>query len=122
MYKRANKIFKRVKRGFVWTSDIEAQGRIEHWQIPPDIDQIKDDCDGFALACRFLCDEKGIKSRLILCITAAGEGHLVLAVGNYILDNTQWSIQTKSKLERKGYKWIAFSGLNRGDDWNLYKT
>lgn len=121
MFKKLKKIHGQIKRGFRWTSDIEAHRQMDHWQIPPDLDDIRDDCDGFALACRYVCDQAGIKSRLVWCKTEGGEGHLVLAVDNYILDNREWGVTTKARLERKGYKWIAFSGFNRGDDWILYK-
>src|SRR5690606_9676665 len=80
-------IHTRVWRGFRYTTDMDNYGVEEDWRFPDDVDNIHDDCDGFAIACRQLAKDQGLDTRLVFCYTETGEGHLVCTVGNYVLDN-----------------------------------
>lgn len=113
-------ILDRVHDGFTYVTDEEQYGEVESWDMPDDVDNVSDDCDGFALACRQLVREAGLESRLVICKTETGEGHMVLAVGNYILDNRYNRVKLKSTLERVGYEWVYVSGLEKGDLWFKY--
>ena len=107
----------RIHKGFRYVSDEKNYGVLEDWRFPTDVDRVVDDCDGFAIACRQLIREEGLESRLVMCYTETNEGHLVCAVGNYILDNRYYRIMTKEELVRQGYRFMYISGLNPGDAW-----
>ena len=108
-------IFHLVKRHFQQHPD---QG--EHWQMPPpDYDGrqlLRDDCDGFCLACRMLLRKRGIASRLVYCEIRGG-GHLVVEVEGWILDNRQATVVPNTLLNKQGYRWLRISGYNTGDPW-----
>lgn len=109
------RIHKRVKDGFKPMSDKDQYGVSEKWMMPKDVDNVTGDCEDFALACRVLCREKGIKSRLVLCYTETNQGHCVLECNGYILDNRQKTVIRRDDLE---YRWISISGYNLGDEWH----
>jgi predicted transglutaminase-like cysteine proteinase len=117
IFETCAEIHHRVLKGFRYRTDEQMHSLIEHWQAPTDVDRVIDDCDGFAIACRGLVREQGLESRLVLCLTETGEGHLVCGVGNYILDNRQRRVVTRENLERDGYKFLYVSGLEPGDTW-----
>ena len=108
--KELQEIFDEVYNGnFTYTSEDR-----EHWASEEDlVGSIKDDCDGGALYCRKKCRERGIKSRLVYC-KYRGQGHLVLEVKGWILDNRQSRVVQQQKLP---YEWISISGYEKGDDW-----
>lgn len=110
---------------FKYKTDQESHGTIEHWNVPDEFAQGKvftGDCEEFAMACRMLCREKGIVSQLAVCIDETGEYHCVLHVNGYILDNRHDSVKTTDELSKLGYKWIAISGDNVGDQWYKVAT
>lgn len=113
-----DQVHKDIHDAFTYTSDEKMHGVKEHWQFPTDMSDIKDDCDGFAIACRAKLREHGLDTRLVVCSTETGEMHLVCASGNYILDNRYNSVRTKEHLERIGYDFKYVSGLNPGDSWH----
>lgn len=113
-----DQVHKDIHDAFTYTSDEKMHGVKEHWQFPTDMSDIKDDCDGFAIACRAKLREHGLDTRLVVCSTETGEMHLVCASGNYILDNRYNSVRTKEHLERIGYDFKYVSGLNPGDLWH----
>ena len=79
---------------------------------------LRDDCDGFCLACRKLLRDKNIPSRLVYCeVEDIDEafGHLVVEVDGWILDNRQSSVKSNSRIY--GYRWLRISGYEPGDDW-----
>ncbi len=76
------------------------------------------DCEDFALACRKLCRDANIPTRLVICYTEEGEGHCVLESSGWILDNRYTRVMSRDKLEKQGYKWLAISGFESGDDWH----
>lgn len=114
------KIHRDIKGRFVYVSDIERWGENEHWerydQIPEE-GEIRGDCDCFALACRRECRKLGIPSRLVHVLTETREGHLVLSVDKYILDNRQQRVVLAQDLSR--YEWIRISGYEKGDPWHM---
>jgi predicted transglutaminase-like cysteine proteinase len=114
-------IHKQVKRNFTYITDIDQYKDIEHWQCPvyAGVTPFKGDCEDFALACRALCRKADIPSRLVFC-AAHGEGHCVLEVQGWILDNnldsvTEW-------LEMKDYQSISISGYEAGEEWHKIVT
>jgi predicted transglutaminase-like cysteine proteinase len=114
-------IHKKVFVAFKYVTDKNQYGLEEKWSVPPEfLDRMifKGDCDDFAMMCRKLCREAGIdNSRLLFCHTEDGEGHLVLEVEGYVLDNRSRKLETKDTLSDNDYKWIAISGYNPGDQW-----
>lgn len=118
IYEICTHIHDRVHAGFRYVHDSANYGREEDWRFPTDVDRVVDDCDGFAIACRQLVREEGLESRLVMCFTETGEGHLVCGVGNYILDNRARQVVTREHLERYGYRFMYVSGLEPGDDWH----
>ena len=108
---------------FNYTSDIEQRGVPEHWVSSDELESLddaekrtfKDDCDGYALACRYQCRKVSIPNRLVFCQTETGEYHLVLEVEGWILDNRRrWVIAR----HETGYRWISISGYEKGDPWH----
>jgi len=108
-----NIIHSQVLKHFIETAD---QG--EHWQMPPPnysgTQTIRDDCDGFCLACRTLLRKQGIKSRLVYCEIKGG-GHLVVEVDGWILDNRQRTVVANTLLTN--YRWLRISGYEPGEPW-----
>ena len=112
---------------FNYTSDILQRGMPEHWV---DVDELsgldqmargtfKDDCDGYALACRHQYRKVSIPNRLVFCQTETGEYHLVLEVEGWILDNRRRWVIDRGHCE---YKWISISGYEKGDPWHEVYT
>lgn len=117
LFALCSEVHSRIFKGFRYTYDKDKFGVTEYWDVPENLDRVVDDCDGFAMACRVALTEKEIPNRLIYCKTETGEGHLVCAVGNFILDNRYPKVKTKFELDNAGYEWIATSGFKRGDPW-----
>lgn len=113
-----DQIHAEVEKAFTYKTDSEMHSVEEHWQFPADMSDIKDDCDGFAIACRVKLRQQELDSRLVVCRCENGEMHLVCASGNYILDNRQTTVKTKQQLERLGYDFLYVSGLEPGDAWH----
>ena len=107
------KIHRRVLQRFVFRRD-----RGERWQMPPpDYDGralLRDDCDGFCLACRQLLRKRGLPSRLVYC-EIDRRGHLVVEVNGWILDNLQRTVVPNTFL--RDYRWLRISGYEPGDPW-----
>lgn len=119
LYQICSDVLTRVHAGFTYVSDEENYGLSEHWGFPDDVDNFQDDCDGFAIACRMLLKEKGIKCRLVACTVGDYGWHAVCAVGNYILENRYRRVMTKEELERPphNYTFRYISGFEPGDAW-----
>jgi len=116
-----NKLFVKIDKEFVWTDDKIAWGQAEYWATPEESKhnrnaqgKIMGDCDDFALLIRDELDKRGIENRLIYAITDTGGGHLVVSVGDYILDSKLDMVVERTALP---YKWISQSGTKRGDPW-----
>jgi predicted transglutaminase-like cysteine proteinase len=110
---------------FTYKTDKKQYGVIEKWVMPnADYDgsqELIGDCEDFALAARKLLREKGIKTRLVHCNVETGEGHLVLSVNGWILDNRQRKVVSNKKLIKIGYKFLNISGFNNGEPWHALK-
>ena len=106
-------VFHRVLSNFHGRED-----KREHWQMPPpdyNGNQIlRDDCDGFCLACRVLLRKLGIANRLVYC-EVDGAGHLVVEADGWILDNRQHTVVANTLLEN--YRWKRISGYEPRDPW-----
>jgi len=119
-------IVNKVSHVFSYTPDAKARSKFEHWV---DVEELKtigdmgrgefrDDCDGFALACRFLCREQGIENRLVFCRTETLEPHLVCESDGYIMDNRSKWVKRRDDVP---YEWISISGYEKGDPWRRVK-
>ena len=113
------RIFRRVKNNFIFIED----SGLENWQMPPENyngkQLIKDDCDGFCLACRSLLRDANIRNRLVYCeVEERGKtyGHLVVEVEGWILDNLQNSVVCNTHLYE--YTWLRISGYEPMDKWH----
>lgn len=111
-------VFRKVKRNFVFKED----AGLEQWDMPParyDGRQlIRDDCDGFCLACRTLLRREHIPSRLVYCEVRQRNrlyGHLVVEVQGWILDNRQDRVVPNTRLH--DYRWRFISGYEPGEAW-----
>ena len=106
-------IFHRVSSHFQQWPD-----QHEHWQMPPagydGRQMLRDDCDGFCLACRVLLRQWGIANRLVYC-EIDGSGHLVVEVEGWILDNRQRTVVANTLLDH--YRWLRISGYEAGEPW-----
>lgn len=123
MIDKLNEIHSTVFSRFKYQTDLKQFGVEEKWVMPPNTfdgtTKIVGDCEDFALACRKLCRDRGIdNSRLVVCLTEDGEGHCVLEVNGWILDNRYKRVMSRDQLGNDGYKWLAISGYNPGDDWH----
>lgn len=109
-------VFHSVKSHFQQRPD---QG--EEWLMPPvnyDGRQLlRDDCDGFCLACRSLLRRLDIPSRLVYC-QVAGADHLVVEANGWILDNLQRTVVPNTLLTAQQYRWMRISGFHPGDPWH----
>lgn len=125
--KELKKVHSLVFKNFEYQTDKEQYGVIEKW-VEPDTSyngrqKLVGDCEDFALHCRKLLREKGIKTRLVFCTVEDGSGHLVLEASGFILDNRETRVVTNAHLMRKGYTFLKISGFESGDPWyNLVKA
>lgn len=116
LLEQLNGVFHRVRNHFLDWPD-----RGDQWQMPPvgyDGSQIlRDDCDGFCLACRTLLRRRHIPSRLVYC-EINGYGHLVVEVEGWILDNRQREVVANTVLRaQQHYRFLRISGFQPGDPW-----
>ena len=118
-------VFAAAKASFRYASDLTAYHASEHWAGPEEIrQQIADqgfvlgDCDDFASLCVYLGRKVGLPMRFVLCLTEAGESHLVAEVDGWIMDNRQYQVERRDDL---GYTWVAISGLVEGAAWHAIK-
>lgn len=106
-------VFHQVKKNFRATTEKQ-----EQWRMPPgDYDgsqTLRDDCDGFCLACRVLLRQRQIPNRLVYCEVNGG-GHLVVEVEGWILDNRQRRVVANTLLNK--YRWLRISGYQASDPW-----
>lgn len=105
---------------FTYCTDLEQYACTEKWVVPNPSMSFKGDCEDFALACRVECRKLGIASQLVFCYTELGEGHCVLAVSGYILDNRLSEVKNWQNII--AYKWIKISGFEPGDEWRAINS
>lgn len=115
---RLIEIFVRVKDNFVFKEDRGG----ENWKMPPEgyngTQMLRDDCDGFSLACRCLLRSANIPSRLVYCeVRHRGRdfGHLVVEVEGWILDNRESTVVPNTVLH--DYTWLRISGYSPKQSW-----
>jgi predicted transglutaminase-like cysteine proteinase len=121
IFQTLDTIHTRVLKHFTYQTDQEQYGTVEKWVMPSPTfkgaTNFVGDCEDFALACRKLCREAGLKTRLVVC-AIEGEGHCVLECEGWILCNNQSHVMPRDDLNKhKGYNWLYISGYNPGDDW-----
>jgi predicted transglutaminase-like cysteine proteinase len=109
-----DRIHSRVLAGFTYQSDEVTYSVKEKWVTPEDADNVIGDCQDFALACRKLCREAALQTRLIICMTETGEGHCVLECEGYIFDNRRLRV---APCDDFNYKWVSISGHEPDDPW-----
>lgn len=118
---KLKEIHSKIFRNFTYKTDKVKYGEVEYWAMPDEStvgERVVGDCEDFALACRALCREAGIPTRLVFCLTETGEGHCVLECEGYILDNRYRQVRYKDDLD---YKWLRISGYEPGDQWHEIK-
>ena len=81
-----------------YVPDLEQYQKVEHWTIG-----LVGDCEDFALHCRQQLKRKGIQSDLVYCKTETNEGHLVVHVEGWILDNRHNWVMRQDDLP---YTWL----------------
>ena len=117
-----DRIHRQVFHNFTYKTDKKQYKLDEHWVMPDaSYDGSQDfvgDCEDFALACRKLCREEGLKTRLVYCTEETEGGHAVLECEGWILDNRQRKVVTNDYLTDNGYKFIGISGYESGDPWH----
>lgn len=121
MRDQINEIFQDVRSHFIWRPDPEWEiqykdGTLkikDHWDLmePDENGTLRGDCEDFALYCSKMCKEQlGISKKnrtLTFCRTETGEGHMVVEILGYILDNRQRTLTTIQKLKSSGYRDFA---------------
>jgi len=122
LWNRLNEIQADVLGRFTYVCDCDNPlefNRVEYWQDVEHLNgAIHGDCEDFALACRKLCREKKISTRLVYCYTEKNAGHLVLESDGWILDCRQKEPVARDDLP---YKWVRISGYETGDPWHEIK-
>lgn len=116
LFQKISGIQTKVYNRFTYYTDEDQYGTAEKWVIPSVSAPFSGDCEDFALACRKLCREQKIQSRLVVCMVN-GEGHCVLEVNGWILDCNYDHVVSRNELTN--YQWRAISGFDPGDDWKL---
>ena len=113
--------FRLVKNNFIFTEDYGE----ENWKMPPvgydGRQRIRDDCDGFCLACRILLRKANIPNRLVYCEIREQRkwyGHLVVEADGWILDNLQNRVISNTSIYLVNYNWLRISGYDPGAAWH----
>jgi len=97
--KQLQEVLDDAHKGHTYVSDQERHGVREHWDI-----DLVGDCDSFALWCKQeLRQRHEIECDLVFCLTEKGEGHLVVNVGGWILDNRHHWVTPRDDLP---YTWV----------------
>lgn len=113
-------VYREMKEVFRQQFDHVAFGINTYWSDKNEIRSVAhagflpEGCEDFAIACRHRCDELNLHTRLGICLTEIGEGHLVLECEGWILDNRKEWVMRR---ENVPYHWISFSGYKRGGAW-----
>lgn len=98
MLKDLQRVLDQAHAGHTYVSDSERYGLAECWTAG-----LVGDCEDFALWCRAKLNELDIWPDLVYCLTEKGEGHLVLHIDGWILDNRYGWVQKQDDLP---YSWV----------------
>ncbi|WP_203466403.1 transglutaminase domain-containing protein [Dechloromonas sp. TW-R-39-2] len=116
-------LFHAAKHQFYYQADLKAFGKVEYWIGPAEIREqlatqgvVVGDCDDFASLCVMHARAQGLPARFVLCLTEAGESHLVCEIEGWVLDNRQSEVERQDDLD---YSWLAVSDYVAGGDWRI---
>lgn len=116
-------LFHLAKHQFYYQADLKAFGKVEYWIGPAEIREqlstqgvVVGDCDDFASLCVMLARAQGLPARFMLCLTEAGESHLVCEIVGWVLDSRQAEVERRDDLN---YSWLAVSGYGAGEAWRI---
>jgi len=98
MLKQLQEVLDKAHEGHKYVKDDVQYRKNEHWIIG-----LVGDCEDFALHCRQQLKRKGIESDLVYCKTETNEGHLVVHVEGWILDNRHVWVMRQDDL---AYTWL----------------
>ena len=81
----------------------------------------KGDCEDYAMLARSIVQKllPNEGTRLVVCIDETGALHCVMSAGGWVIDNRYKDVNSNVWLRDNGYKFIAISGVDLGDDWKL---
>lgn len=121
LWRQLQEIHVGLKGKFTYMSDLDRYGKREYWARPNESmdssGNVIGDCEDFALAAQQLCREAGIPNcRLVTCETENGEGHCILAVEGFVLDNREDTVVGREYLN---YKWLKIQDYDGG--WRAIK-
>lgn len=121
LHQKLSAINSLVSKNFTYETDIDQYGVIEKWVMPDAAytgrQRFKGDCEDHALACRKLCREAGLQTRLVVCLMG-DEGHCVLECEGWIFCCNQKQVKTRDSLEKESYQFLYISGYEPGDPWH----
>ena len=98
MLKKLQEVLDTAHDGHRYVRDIEQYKVREYW-----VESLVGDCEDFALSVREMLKEEGIASDLVFCLTENRQGHLVVSVDGWILDNRYTWVMRRDDLP---YKWL----------------
>ena len=98
MLKTLQTVLDMAHDGHQYVRDIEQYKLREHWA-----ESLVGDCEDFALTVREMLKDEGIDCDLVFCLTENREGHLVVNVGGWILDNRHHWVMPRDDLP---YTWV----------------
>jgi len=102
--KQLQAVLNEAHRDHVYVSDMQKHGVPEFWEI-----SLQGDCEAYALWIRERLKKENIESDLVLCLTENGEGHLVIHVDGWILDNRSKWVRRQDRLP---YTWLKIGKPN----------
>lgn len=129
---RMARVFAWASGIFIWTADIDSWNVPEFWPLRSELEArydrgvIHEDCDGFAMLCRYALWDLEIPNRILTCnvehsaAAPAPDGdHCVLTAEGtgMVFDCRQPRLVPREELEQLGYTWCSMSGLTGGDPW-----
>ena len=123
--KHLKEVRKLVKSNFTYEFTEKQYAQEANFVLPEaDYDgtqAITGDCEDFALHCRKLLNDRGVKSRLMQC-TVDGKEHVVLEASGIVIDSIQGVPSAHTTLaEKKKYIFTKVSGYEPGAPWHLLK-
>lgn len=125
LFQQLDAIHTTVLNHFTYKTDMDQYGVDEKWVMPSPTYRgataIVGDCEDFALACRKLCRDSGLQTRLVVC-SLRGEGHCVLECQGWIMCCNQKHVMSRDVLQTQDYVWFYMSGYNANDAWHEIKA